>query len=992
MPKHSSLAGVAAAGTSAAKSPSEPQNRWKIPHYYKRTATESTSASTPPHTLTPTSAQPPTFPGTAATPRSTASTPDLSRKAGRFIKSPSLKNLTSPKKLIMDDHHRKQSRAKKNAKPGMVFVNYTVQDDVDKMNADAAAVSDSSALPVTTDVPHDLSQELSHEIMQQQLMPCIPQAKPTSKQKSARKRMLKIFGASKNKFPGMHSPSGSKLSAMDPPSAQPPVPHHHHSHSQAVTKPTPLNRSISTPSLVGKEEMVMPSGSGSSSGNTRGSVSSSQGKRSSGVFMKHAASGKLRSTSSSIASSGMLMQQLDTEVSFDDMMAEMVPKSDNTQLQKTNGSTYSNLTSTYMNDPQLNAVTASLPMYSASSANISGNSGRGASETAGSEQAKLLEFNFKNPLSLNSATSLNSSSETRHNTTFSASATHLPQYAAHNGQNVSPISNNTFGISPSSESPNVRQVNSHPTGHEDNDASIAFSKMFTQKKRASTMDSIAPSRSSRNSLTNGVLQAKPTGTGNSDGSLNNNPISTAMANMYSPIRTVSPARTRSSTRGSANFRLSKDFTALGSVPDSTETGYVNNSAYMDSQNTHKIPMMNPGNVNGINLTNNRSTHRKKQESISEAFNKQQQMMNNTIQTPSTGMPLVTPPYFATAFGVPSSNSTSSTPSVGDLSAVGYTSQNNAHQTGSMYLDGNAQMDNNQSNSVIELSDIQTPMESTTQTMMPMSAQSVPTQGTPSNNIIRQTKDHKTSRPMHDQESAQYLPNDVSTSGSSAMESLMTNSLSASTSITFNGMPTSAPNVVYQNDNGTPYTLVNTGTAMKEVDLNHFSNNGPQSQNSLPEQNVNVQDNVNNNNSQFNEDQLINQMYMEFEFENPAASSVEQPRMSNNGTATNMGFTNQSPAMTAIAEPASSSSPSTIVPGSNVFMQHGDHGNSTTSTNITYNNSMVNASQMGNSTLHSASTMPGDVTNVGSAMNMNFGEGSMNDFNNNDIATAFFLDN
>lgn len=986
MPKHTknpSLTGITAAGSPVTKSPNEPQNRWKIPHYYKRNAppTSQQGGSTPISSasssnlataVTPTPSHSAAFPD--GTPHSTASTPDLSKKANRFIKSPSLKNLTSPKKLIMDDHLRKQSRSKKNAKPGMVFVNYTVQDDIDKIN-EGIEEGSGNFLPVTQDVPHDLSQELSHEILQQQLAPCMPQTKPTSKQKSARKRMLKIFGASKNKFPGLHSPSGTKLNSMDPPS-QHALMHHQASTGNAVTKPTPLNRSISTPSLT-KEEMVMPSS---------GTPSSVHGKRSSAIFTKHN-SGKLRSTSSSIANNAMLMENPDTEVSFDDMMNEMVPKSDNNKpLGK--GNTYSNLASTYMNDPQLNAVSASLPMHSGNG-NTNGSTGRGASEMAVLEQQKLLEFNFKNPLSLNSATSLNSSNETRHNTTFSASTSHLPQYGTYNGQNISPISNNTFGVSPSSESPNVKQTGGHPTGHEDNDASIAFSKMFTQKKRASTMDSIASSRSSINSGSNFVPQMKPTGIAGLDGS--GNTTMGAITNIYSPIRTVSPARPRSSTRGSANYRLSKDFTSLGNVPDGAESSYVNNSAFMDSQNIQKMPVMNPNNANGINLTNNRGTHRKKQESISEAYNKQQQMMNNTVQTPSTNVPLVTPPYFATGSAVPSSNSTSSTPSVGDLSAVGYTNQNNAQQNGSMYLDGNAQMDNNQSNSVIELSDIQTPLESTTQTMVPMSAQSVPLQGTPSNNIIKQTKEAKAGKPIHDQESMQYLPNDVSTSGSSAMESLMTNSLSTSTSITFNGMPNSAPNMVYQNENGAPYTLVNTGAGMKEVNLNHFVNTGSQPQANADGRHIPVASDANHNGAHFNDDHLINQMYMEFEFENPNTFGNDQPKMSN-GPQGNMTFTNQSPAMTSIADPASSSSPSTIVPGSNVFMQNEDHSNSMTSANMTYNNSMMNASQLGNTTMHSVQSMPGEVTAMGPAMNMNFNENGMNEYNSNDIATAFFLDN
>ncbi|KAG0665562.1 hypothetical protein C6P45_000439 [Maudiozyma exigua] len=983
MPKHSkapsfSNIDMTTAGSIVTKSPNEALNKWKIPHYYKKnssTASSSSYANTPldnnsdqQHILTSKN-------------NSALSTPDLSHlnksSNGKFMKSPTFKNLTSPKKMIMHDNDKKQSRSKKNGKNGMVFVNYTIQDDPDKINNDENIISQNNNF-----IQHDLPNEISQELFNSpNLIASLPQSKQVnSKQKSARKRMMKIFGSSKNKFANMNGlMKDDKENRMDTSSMEANntisyIP----TTRKSVSKPTPLNRSISTPSL-NKEEMVMPSNTSSKSSQSR--------KKSYGSLLKY---GKLTNSATSFNNIPVM-----EDFSFDDMMNEIVPKSNNDndnvtavpvsknrkggktprtsrvasassikqkrqqqQQQQQPQSTYSNLSSSYLNDPNMNTNIASMPMFDA---NMDASK---AMEMAMTEQQKFNNFNFQNSnnMPMNNA-NINHSTPSLHSTnnntgqlnrmyTSSSSSTHLPINSSGSTNNISPNSNIVgLGISPSSDSPKLK--------NEENDASIAFSKMVTKKKRASTMDSIP---SSRNSMSNGNNMIKPIGSNGANKDINSGLSS--MNNIYSPIRTASPARQRSSTRGSSNYRLSRDISSLSSVPDAPENSYLDTQQY-----NQKVPGTNGnGTIIPTNNSNTRIGHRKKQESISEVYRQQQQIMNNTVSTPSSAsVPFITPPYFTSNLAIPSSNSTSSTPSVGDLSTAGLVHGNGMNLSQGMYmntsnssfLEGNVSMDNSQNNAIIEMSDIQTPLESNPGIDAVTSTTTPTTQGTPSNLLNKNGKDRRFIRNSNlEHENMPYLPNDTSTSSSSAMESLMTNSLSTSTSHTLNKIPTNASNIVYQNANGEPFTLVNTGIASNDINLNHF-NNGKM---------LGMQRLTNTNgNTNMSDDQLIQQMYMEFDFENPNGFLNDNQRVMS-GTAHGDMIT-ESPTMTSIAGATSSTSPSTIVP---------QNANSSTMTHSQLQNELSN-SMMNND--NSITTSNNNNNNTGSMMMMMMnGDELINTFN------------
>lgn len=858
-------ANMNATGSIVTKSPgTESINKWKIPHYYKRAPSSMTN-------LNPLSSN-------------NLSIQDLPNR------SPIPKNITSPKKLILEDSNRKQPRSKKNGKD-MVFVNYTVQDETNNQNNN---ILDQSNL------------NLPHESFESHIPPSIPfQSKPNGKQKSARKRMLKFFGSSKDRL------TNNLTSTV--------------STTKSVYKPTPLNRSISTPTLS-NEEMVMPSSNKSS-------------KRGYANFLKY---GKLGSSSSTINT-----HSISENTSFDDMLNEVVPKSNNQPIK--NG--YSNLSSSYLNDPQMNANVASIPLFNSKNINLD----RKPMDLT-NHQNKFMDFTINNNLMINgnaSSTSLSSGSDTR---------LQPRQFSNAQQSNISPGSSDTFGISPSANLPNL---NEHPSGQEENDASIAFSKMFT-RKRTSIADSISSSRSSKNSISNSSTTIKPV---NNNSNVNNQNTLSSMTNIYSPIRTASPARPGSSTRASSSYRLSRDFSSLSSVPDGPENTIINNNTYLDNQHGQ---MAIANNQDNMNSTNDRIGHKKKQESISDLHRHQQQTINNSVTTPSS-MTFVTPPYFASNFAISSSNSTSSTPGVGDLNIV------------SGYLDGNMSMDNNQNNSMIEFSDIKTPLEyvpaievfgNTPHLINPMQRTTTP-------NIAKKARGKKNKKSSNKPEIVEYVPNNMSTSYSSAMDSVMTNSLSTTTTNTINTVPTNSGKV-YQDQNGKPYTLVNTGLGLNDVNLNNFVGNNIQQKVNGRQINQLSQNTENINN--LSDDQLIQQMYMEFEFENPGSIFHDQLRIPSNDQGTNLTVNTLSPALTSMGGPGTVSSPSTIVASNIMTDRNMDHSSSMIMNSHNYNDSFSNNNNNG------------QVSNFNTPIATTLNENNSHNNNNvipntdNDIARSFFLGN
>lgn len=189
---------------------------------------------------------------------------------------------------------------------------------------------------------------------------------------------------------------------------------------------------------------------------------------------------------------------------------------------------------------------------------------------------------------------------------------------------------------------------------DENDASIAFSKMFT-RKRANTGGSMSSSLSIGH---NAQEQAQSNA---SVPSLRKN-MSASSISSYSyrsPIRTASPARPRSSTRGSFTHGMS--FHTRTESQDAGSIALAGAESFLDSQTTARASCINK--------------HRRKQESISESHRLYSTSASNStilngygsqnVVTPSSSS-FVTPPPFTSGFTIPSNASTSSTPSVMDL--------------------------------------------------------------------------------------------------------------------------------------------------------------------------------------------------------------------------------------------------------------------------------------------------------------------------------------
>ncbi|SCV00402.1 LAME_0G09472g1_1 [Lachancea meyersii CBS 8951] len=122
---------------------------------------------------------------------------------------------------------------------------------------------------------------------------------------------------------------------------------------------------------------------------------------------------------------------------------------------------------------------------------------------------------------------------------------------------------------------------------DENDASIAFSKMFT-RKRANTGGSMSSLVSSATSNNHPGLQRN----------MSNNSIS-SLAHKYSPIRTASPGKP-ASLRRSNSHRFSRDFSSFHSNQNYAADLNIGMDSFLDTQAKQQ-----------------RHTHKKKQESFSE---------------------------------------------------------------------------------------------------------------------------------------------------------------------------------------------------------------------------------------------------------------------------------------------------------------------------------------------------------------------------------------
>ncbi|CAI4038636.1 hypothetical protein SMKI_05G2510 [Saccharomyces mikatae IFO 1815] len=396
---------------------------------------------------------------------------------------------------------------------------------------------------------------------------------------------------------------------------------------------------------------------------------------------------------------------------------------------------------------------------------------------------------------------------------------------------------------------------------EENDASIAFSKMFTRKRAntgGSTCSLASPTIAQTIQQSNIKVNKLPTQRTTSVGSLS------SMSNRYSPIRVASPGRARSGTRGSSLYRLSRDLNSLPSVTDLPEMDSTTpvNEMFLDGQPQHK---------NGSSKVG----HKKKQESISDA--QRNQNSNSYITTPSSS--LVTPPYYMTGYTLPSSASASSTPNVLDTSSMNFISSANTVTSSrpSSNLSSFEKEYGNENDATGELSALNTPMESIPalkgiprSTLEENEEEDVLVQDTP-NTTHFQRRDMigmDTHRKDDSLDLNSLMPHG-STTSSSIVDSVMTNSMSTTTS--------NATGNYFQDQD--KYTLVNTGLGLSDANLDHFIRS------QLKHASRSESNNIGNrvayggsvpNNTDTTKANL--QVYTEFDFENPESFFHEQSKL------------------------------------------------------------------------------------------------------------------
>lgn len=406
---------------------------------------------------------------------------------------------------------------------------------------------------------------------------------------------------------------------------------------------------------------------------------------------------------------------------------------------------------------------------------------------------------------------------------------------------------------------------------DENDASIAFSKMFS-RKRANTGGSMSSLSSLNSSLQPQQMiqnQSHPQlphsqsfsnlGNAVTPGNQRNLAFSSISSynNKFSPVRTASPARPRSA-RSSLGLRISRDTNSFHELPESSNSGVMAQEVFLDSQSTGK----------GKPMTAAGARYRRKQDSISEI---------NRIYTPSTATSnasatpsssLVTPPTFPA--GYTAASSASSTPNALELSQINNSTSNStvnntkngsnletyeSHNTSSIfYKDNSAEI-------LLEDSDVPTPIEN-----FP------PLKGIPrttleekeeEENVFNNTNRISTNPDrMHVQsnnDTMDYMQlGQGSSTSSSQVDSLMTNSLSATTTNSVLGNPS------FQDH-------INPTLNTKDLKIDHYGKlmgKSTSSVGALPQGKAELSNkNMKSNNNNIASGPL-SKLNMEFDFENP----------------------------------------------------------------------------------------------------------------------------
>ncbi|CAL9738339.1 protein Bck2p [Monosporozyma servazzii] len=443
---------------------------------------------------------------------------------------------------------------------------------------------------------------------------------------------------------------------------------------------------------------------------------------------------------------------------------------------------------------------------------------------------------------------------------------------------------------------------------EDNDASVAFSKLIYQKitdSNASTQSLITPPSSSTTTATNTTI-SNSTNTTTLPRVQNQRTASvtslSSIGSRYSPIKTHSPARPRSSTRGSSGHRLSRDISTIYNANNALHdiNPLLETDSFLDSQfpNNHGNTINNnPKRMSILSSASssnvNKLGHRRKQESISDNFkfvstfsngNYSSNASTTSITTPNnttTANPqiavtpsglLLTPPYVTPSMTQPPNfASSASTPSVTESYNAGGMMNSSTRQ--SVYSNIHQKNSNealagfNESLPIIKgIPKEHSTYASTDSSQNNMNEQTFASKNNNGNNF---RNDSNANNNIGSNDTANVLGPDVlsffvdSSANSSGMESLMANSLSTANS----SIPQNS--VGYDNNRATlpqgSQDNIGNGNTLFNTNNNNYGGNTD----------FTVDTNMMVHGKRTKDEQLLDQMYLEFDFENPDSFLHEQ---------------------------------------------------------------------------------------------------------------------
>ncbi|KAH7581934.1 hypothetical protein J7297_04610 [Nakaseomyces glabratus] len=604
---------VSLSGSGGKAKSADSVNKWRIPHYYKRG-------------------------------KSVGSTP-----VSEVVNSPlrAVQNepsVSSPKKILLEERNRATPRSRKSSKKGqMVFVNYTVQDDDetgDKVDDDKADdVAD--VVPKTSAVTQAAILDNKHVL--------------TSKRKSSRRRMLKIFGSSKEQViplePESHQDAQKDLAARLIENS-----------AESSSNTSNTSSSSSTPNSQGRsygsflKYNKFCSGSDRSKNNNASTdfnamLINNQNKMSNHLALNYSAAKSAESLLNHFAE--------------DEMVPKSLPDPNLAKPAIRVGPT----------DRKRSVSSSAIPMKAASSTSLTSKVTKPARKMSttttlsnpSSHNTPFTEFENSN---LTDSYQYSDPYISRNSNMSNASITSfISSMNVGNSTNITPLTESTKVDTNDNFNALMKGHVSEPG--EENDASVAFTKLF-HRKRANTGGSTSSSNSNttfQNSTQNITKSGVSKISAHRTTSLNS---LASIANRFSPIRTASPVRPRSNTRSSSTCRHSRDLSGL--VPLTTPE-YLGPSTgtevYLDTQSKRTV------------------NHKKKQESISELSKFQNTPTSNnhhTANLATTPSSFLGTSYFANHPGQQTSYSNTSTPAATDINSLsttyfsGKTAVGNSRQT------------------------------------------------------------------------------------------------------------------------------------------------------------------------------------------------------------------------------------------------------------------------------------------------------------------------